>query len=139
MKATLSTLAAPAAIGPYAQAVRAGGWVFLSGQIPLDPLTGEIVQGDIKVQAERVLQNLTAVLSAGRCLPSDVVRTTIYLVDLSHFAAVNEAYGRFFVPPYPARSTVQVAALPRGALVEIDAIAFSDRTARPRTGRLATR
>ncbi len=139
MKATLSTLAAPAAIGPYAQAVRAGGWVFLSGQIPLDPLTGEIVKGDIKAQAERVLENLRGVLSAGRCLPSDVVRTTIYLVDLAHFAAVNEVYGRFFTPPYPARSTVQVAALPRGALVEIDAIAFSERTARARKARVAPR
>jgi 2-iminobutanoate/2-iminopropanoate deaminase len=135
MKRILSTPAAPAAIGPYSQAVRVGPWLFLSGQIPLDPATGALVDGDVKAQAERVLQNLSAVLSAGKCNMSDVVRTTIYLVDLAHFASVNEVYGHFFAAPYPARSTVQVAALPRGAQVEIDAIAFMGRTVRSRMAR----
>src|SRR5580658_2867486 len=132
MKRILSTPAAPAAIGPYSQAVRVGPWLFLSGQIPLDPATGAIVNGDVEAQAERVLRNLAAVLGAGKCDMSDVVRTTIYLVDLAHFASVNAVYGRFFEAPYPARSTVQVAALPRGAQVEIDAIAFMGRTVRAR-------
>ncbi len=132
MKTALSSPAAPGAIGPYSQAVRAGRWLFLSGQIPLDPATGELVVGDIKVQTERVMQNLSAVLAAGNCDPSAVVRTTIYLVDLAHFATVNEVYGRYFEAPHPARSTIQVAALPRGAQVEIDAIAFIRQRARAR-------
>jgi 2-iminobutanoate/2-iminopropanoate deaminase len=135
MKTTVSTVSAPEAIGPYSQAVRAGRWVFLSGQIPLDPATGQLVAGDVSVQAERVLQNLSAVLAAANCDESDVVRTTIYLVDLAHFAAVNDSYSRHFKAPYPARSTIQVAALPRGAQVEIDAIAFIGRTLRPRRAR----
>lgn len=139
MKGILSTPAAPAAIGPYSQAVRVGPWLFLSGQIPLDPATGALVSGDVEAQAERVLKNLSAVLGAGRCHMSDVVRTTIYLVDLSHFASVNEVYGRFFEAPYPARSTVQVTALPRGAQVEIDAIAFTSRTVRARKARSTPR
>jgi reactive intermediate/imine deaminase len=123
MTEPISTQDAPAAIGPYSQAVRAGGLLFLSGQIPLDPATGQIVPGDVAEQAERVLKNLQAILAAGGCALGDVVRTTIYLVDLAHFAAVNEVYARFFSPPYPARVSVQVSALPRGSLVEIDAIA----------------
>ncbi len=123
MAEPIATSDAPAAIGPYSQAVRAGGLIFLSGQIPLDPATGQIVPGDVATQAERVLKNLQAILVAGGCALGDVVRTTIYLVDLAHFATVNEVYARFFAPPYPARVTVQVAALPRGSLVEIDAIA----------------
>ncbi len=135
MKRAVSTSKAPAVIGPYSQGVRAGRWLFLSGQIPLDPVTGEIVAGDVKAQTERVLQNLAAVLAAGGCGPRDVVRTTIYLADLTHFATVNEAYGRFFSAPCPARSTVQVAALPRGAQVEIDAVALVPSTARaPKAG-----
>ncbi|MGD0674751.1 MAG: RidA family protein [Polyangiaceae bacterium] len=114
---------APAAIGPYSQAIRAEDLVFLSGQIPLDPVTGQIVPGNVIAQAEQVLKNLRAVLAAASCTFSNVVRTTIYLVDLAHFNAVNDVYARHFVPPYPARVTIQVAALPRGALVEIDAIA----------------
>jgi 2-iminobutanoate/2-iminopropanoate deaminase len=125
MPEPIATKDAPAAIGPYSQAVRAGGLLFLSGQIPLDPATGQIVPGDVAAQAERVLKNLEAVLAAGGCTSHDVVRTTIFLVDLAHFAAVNEVYARFFAPPYPARVTVQVSALPRGSLVEIDAIATS--------------
>jgi 2-iminobutanoate/2-iminopropanoate deaminase len=124
MKHEISTKEAPAAIGPYAQAVRAGQFVFLSGQIPLDPATGQLVPGDIVAQAERVMKNLGAVLAAAALDFTDVVRTTIYLVDLADFAKVNETYGKFFPSPYPARSTVQVAALPRGARVEIDAIAL---------------
>ena len=124
MKERIATQDAPAAIGPYSQAVRAGGeLVFLSGQIPLDPATGTLVEGDIAAQTRRVMENLRAVLAAAGCTFADVVRTTIYLVDLGHVAAVNEAYGAFLAEPYPARATVQVAALPRGAHVEIDAIA----------------
>jgi reactive intermediate/imine deaminase len=123
MALPIATKDAPAAIGPYSQAVRAGGLLFVSGQIPLDPATGQIVPGDVAAQAGRVLKNLEAILAAGGCSSGDVVRTTIYLVDLAHFATVNDVYERFFAAPYPARVTVQVSALPRGALVEIDAIA----------------
>jgi 2-iminobutanoate/2-iminopropanoate deaminase len=122
MKA-IATPDAPAAIGPYSQAVRLGRFVFLSGQIPLDPASGKVIEGDIAAQTERVMKNLEAVLRAAGCTFADVVRSTIYLVDLSHFQTVNEVYGRFFTAPFPARATVQVAALPRGAAVEIDAIA----------------
>jgi 2-iminobutanoate/2-iminopropanoate deaminase len=113
----------PAAIGPYSPSVRAGEFLFVSGQIPLDPATGQLVRGDVSAQAERVLKNVEAVLGAAGASLADVVRTTIYLADLAHFGVVNDVYGRYFTPPYPARVTVQVAALPRGALVEIDAIA----------------
>jgi 2-iminobutanoate/2-iminopropanoate deaminase len=122
--ATIATKEAPAAIGPYAQAVRAGGFVFLSGQIPLDPSTGAMIDGDIAAQTDRVLDNLDAVLRASGASFDRVVRTTIYLVDLGDFQVVNERYGRRFGEHVPARATVQVAALPRGARVEIDAIAF---------------
>jgi 2-iminobutanoate/2-iminopropanoate deaminase len=116
---------APRAIGPYSQAVQAqaGRLVFLSGQIPLDPTTGELVAGDVSVQTERVMENLGAVLRAASLGFPDVVRCTIYLVDLGEFAAVNAVYGRYFGSSPPARATVQVSALPRGARVEIDAIA----------------
>ncbi len=124
MKRTVSTNSAPAAIGPYSQAVEAGGFVFLSGQIPIDPATGAIVEGDAAAQAERVMDNLGGVLAAAGLGFRHVVRTTIYLVDLGDFAAVNDAYGRRFAGDPPARATVQVAALPRGARVEIDAVAF---------------
>ncbi|MGH7436914.1 MAG: Rid family detoxifying hydrolase, partial [Polyangiaceae bacterium] len=97
--------------------------LFVSGQIPLDPATGAMVEGGIGPQTERVLANLTAILGAGGCTAADVVKTTIFLTDLADFAAVNEIYGRTFSAPFPARATVQVAALPRGALVEIEAIA----------------
>jgi 2-iminobutanoate/2-iminopropanoate deaminase len=115
---------APKAIGPYSQAMRTGpGFTFLSGQIPLDPATGELVPGDIRAQTERVMQNLEAVLHAAALQFHHVVKTTIYLVDLADFAAVNEVYGKSFPKAPPARATVQVAALPKGARVEIDAIA----------------
>lgn len=123
MKRILSTPHAPAAIGPYSQAVEAGGMVFLSGQIPLDPTTGAMVEGDVAAQAERVMQNLEAVLAAAGLTFAHVVRCTIYLTNLGDFATVNEVYGQRFPADPPARATVQVAALPKGAQVEIDAIA----------------
>jgi 2-iminobutanoate/2-iminopropanoate deaminase len=122
MKA-VNSLSAPSAIGPYSQAIDAGDFVFLSGQVPIDPATGNLVGGDIAAQTERVLDNLAAVLEAAGCGFSDVVKTTIYLVDLADFQAVNATYAKRFVAAPPARATVQVAALPKGARVEIDAIA----------------
>ena len=121
---TISTPGAPAAIGPYAQAVRAGQFLFLSGQIPLDPATGQVVAGDVSVQTARVLDNLAAVLDAGGASFASVVRTTIFLADMNDFAVVNEVYGRRFPANPPARATVQVARLPRDVRVEIDAIAY---------------
>jgi len=123
MKKIYGTKEAPAAIGPYSQAVEAGGFVFCSGQIPLDPATGQLVEGDVAAQTERVMDNLRAVLAAARLGSEHVVRTTIYLVDLADFPRVNEVYGKWFPLNPPARATVQVAALPRGARVEIDAVA----------------
>jgi 2-iminobutanoate/2-iminopropanoate deaminase len=115
---------APRAIGPYSQAICTGGLLFCSGQIPLDPRTGEMVgAGDIRAQAKRVMENLGAVLKKGGASFSSVVKTTIYLKDLSDFGAVNEIYGGYFKEAPPARATVQVAALPKAAMVEIDAIA----------------
>ena len=122
-KELVATPAAPAAIGPYSQALRSGDLVFCSGQIGIDPATGELVTGGVTVETERVLANLDAVLRAAGCSLADVVRTTIYLVDLSDFALVNKLYGEVFPAPYPSRSTVGVSALPRGARIEIDAIA----------------
>ena len=118
----VATERAPAAIGPYSQAVRAGGSVYLSGQIPLDPATGELVAGDIGMQARRVFDNLRAVCEAAGASLDDVVRVGIYLMDLGDFAAVNAVMADYFAAPYPARSTIQVSGLPRGARVEIDAI-----------------
>lgn len=120
---TVRTAGAPAAIGPYSQAVRSGGLLFCSGQIPLDPATGKLVDGGIEEQAERVLNNLEAVLAAGGANMRSVVKTTVYLVDLGDFPAMNAVYGKFFPEDPPARATVQVAKLPAGARVEIDAIA----------------
>ena len=123
-KEAVSSPQAPAAIGPYTQAVRSGDLLFLSGQIPLDPATGQLVGGGIEAQTERVLKNLEAVLEAAGASLKDVVKTTVYLTDLGEFQAFNAAYARFFgEPPAPARATVQVAALPRGARVEIEAVA----------------
>jgi len=123
MKDAIATPAAPQAIGPYSQAVRAGEWLFLSGQIGLDSATGALVPGGIVAETEQVLKNLGAVLQAAGLSYDAVVRTTIYLVDLGDFARVNELYGRCFRPPFPARATVGVAALPRSARIEIDATA----------------
>jgi len=115
---------APAAIGPYSQAVVAGNFLFTAGQIALDPATGQIVQGDVSAQTERVMRNLAAVLENAGASWSDVVKTTVYLQDMADFPRVNEVYGRVMGDARPARSTVQVAGLPRGVLVEIDAIAI---------------
>jgi reactive intermediate/imine deaminase len=118
----VSTTAAPAAIGPYSQAVRSGGTVFLSGQIPLDPASGQLVSGDIALEARQVFANLRAVCAAAGGSLDDVVRVGIYLTDLGDFAAVNAEMAQAFAEPYPARSTIQVSALPRGARVEVDAV-----------------
>ena len=115
---------APAAIGPYSQAIVAGNFVYTAGQIPLDPVTGQIVQGDVTVQTERVMRNLTAVLEAAGTSWVQVVKTTVFLQDMADFPRVNEVYGRMIGDARPARSTVQVSALPRGVLVEIDAVAL---------------
>ncbi|HUF64480.1 MAG TPA: RidA family protein [Gemmatimonadaceae bacterium] len=120
----VSTSGAPAAIGPYSQAIIAGGFLFTAGQIALDPASGEIVGGGIEQQTECVLRNLGAVLEAAGTSWAAVVKTTVYLQDLSHFPAVNEIYGRVLGDARPARSTVQVSALPKASLVEIDAVAL---------------
>lgn len=119
----IATDKAPAAIGPYSQAVRAGDLVFCSGQIALDPATGEMVAGDVTLQTERVMANIAAVLAAAGTGFDNVVKTTIFLVEMGDFAAVNEVYGRSFPNHKPARSTVAVRNLPRGALVEIEVTA----------------
>ena len=127
MKQAVSSPDAPKAIGPYSQAVRVGQLLFVSGQVPLDPATGEIVSGDIAAQTRRVFENLAAVLKAGGRSLNDVVRTTVFLADMNDFAEVNKVYGSYFSEPYPARATVQVARLPKDARVEIDVIASYER------------
>ena len=124
MKDRVQTDRAPQAIGPYSQAVKANGLVFASGQIPIDPATGQVVEGSIAEQTERVLNNLKAVLEAAGSSLERVVKTTVFLADLKDFGEMNEAYGRFFTGVPPARSTVEVSRLPRDARVEIDAIAL---------------
>jgi 2-iminobutanoate/2-iminopropanoate deaminase len=119
----VSTDKAPKAIGPYSQGIVAGDLVFVSGQIPLDPQTQQMVQGDVRAQTERVMENLSAILAAVGASFDDVVKASIFLADLNDFAAVNEVYGKRFPAAPPARSTVQVAALPKGARVEIDVVA----------------
>ena len=119
----ISSPDAPKAIGPYSQAVRAGQLLFASGQIPTDPATGAIVDGDVAAQTRRVFDNLNAVLKAANLSFANVVRTTVFLADMNDFAAMKEVYGKYFSEPYPARATVQVARLPRDARVEIDLIA----------------
>ncbi len=118
----ISTPHAPAAIGPYAQATQAGGMVFFSGQIALDPATGEIVEGGIEAQARRAFDNLKAVCEAAGGSLDDIVRVGLYLTDLGQFAAVNAVMAEYFAQPYPARSTIEVSALPKGAIFEVDAI-----------------
>ena len=124
MKQIVSTKDAPQAIGPYSQAVVAGGMVFASGQIPLDPATGEFVEGGIREQTEQVLKNLSAVLTAAGSGLERVVKATVFLADMGDFVAMNEVYGSFFESQPPARSTIQAARLPRDARVEIDVIAL---------------
>jgi 2-iminobutanoate/2-iminopropanoate deaminase len=130
MKKIISTNEAPAAVGPYSQAVRVGAMVFCAGQIPLDPKSGQIVSGDISAQTRRVLDNITAVLKAESLTFEHIVKTTIFLTDLNDFQAVNETYASYFGQQPPARSTVQVSALPKGAHVEIEVIAMADENVR---------
>jgi len=122
MAEAVSTKAAPAAIGPYSQAVKAGDFLFVSGQIPIDPQTGSLVEDDVRVQTRRVLENLGGILAAAGASFDRVVKTTVYLVDMNDFAAMNEVYATFFGTPAPARATVQVGRLPKDVRVEIDAV-----------------
>ena len=122
-KRAVSSAKAPKAIGPYSPAIVAGNLLFVSGQVPIDPATGNMIEGDIAAQTRRVLDNVGALLSAGGASFSNVVRTTVFLADMNDFAAVNQVYGEYFVEPYPARATVQVARLPKDSRVEIDVIA----------------
>jgi 2-iminobutanoate/2-iminopropanoate deaminase len=125
VKHIVQTDKAPQAIGPYSQAIKAGGFVFASGQIPIDPATGQFVSGGIAEQTEQVMKNLKAVLEAAASGLDRVVKTTVFLADMSEFAAMNEVYGKFFGNDPPARATIQAARLPRDARVEIEAIAFA--------------
>lgn len=124
MKKIISTTGAPAAIGPYSQAVEAGNTLYISGQVPLDPKTGKLVEGSITQQTEQVFMNISAILEAARYTFSDVVKSTVFLASMSDFKAMNEVYGKYYVEKQPARSTVAVKELPLGALVEIETIAI---------------
>ena len=124
MRTAIETDGAAAAIGPYSQAVRVGQLLFVSGQVPLDPSTGKLVDGDISIQTHRVMRSIGAILDAAGASFADVARTTVFLADLGDFPRMNEVYASYFVPPAPARSTVQVSGLPKGARVEIDLIAW---------------
>ena len=123
MKQTVATTHAPAAIGPYSQAIVSGDLIFTSGQIPLDPASGELVQGDIQAQTRQVFSNLREVLKEAGASLDDAVKVNVYMTDLKDFAALNEVYATFFTQPYPARSCVEVSSLPKGAQVEIEIIA----------------
>jgi 2-iminobutanoate/2-iminopropanoate deaminase len=125
MKKVIATPDAPKAVGPYSQAIAAGSTLFAAGQIPLVPETGELVAGDVAAQAEQVLKNVGAVLRANAMTFSHVVKTTVFLTDMADFAKMNEVYARHFAEPFPARSTIQVAGLPKGANVEIEVIAVA--------------
>ena len=125
MKKVIATSEAPAAVGPYSQAIALGNLLFFAGQIPLDPATNEIVGADVTTQTERVCQNIAAVLKANGFTFANVVKTTVFLTDLANFAAMNAVYSKYFTEPFPARSTIQVAGLPRGAQVEIEVVAAS--------------
>ena len=123
MKTEIKTGRAPAAIGPYSQAVRAGNTIYVSGQIPVNPETGELVEADIRIQTRRSLENIRNILKAAGTDMESVVKTTVLLSDIADFTAMNEEYAAFFQSPYPARAAFQAAALPKGALVEIEAVA----------------
>jgi 2-iminobutanoate/2-iminopropanoate deaminase len=123
MKKVIATSEAPAAVGPYSQAIAVGNLLFCAGQIPLDPATGEIIGSDVTTQTERVCQNIAGVLKANGFTFANVVKTTVFLTDLANFAAMNAVYAKYFTEPFPARSTIQVAGLPRGAQVEIEVTA----------------
>uniref|UniRef100_A0A7C3RME5 RidA family protein n=1 Tax=Dictyoglomus thermophilum TaxID=14 RepID=A0A7C3RME5_DICTH len=124
MKEIISTSKAPSAIGPYSQAVKVGNLIFISGQIPIDPSSGNMVDGDIKEQTKRVLENIKGILEAVGASLANVVKTTVFMIDLSEFSLMNEVYKDYFPEKPPARSTIQVSALPRGAKIEIEAIAI---------------
>jgi 2-iminobutanoate/2-iminopropanoate deaminase len=124
MRQAISTPAAPQAVGPYSQAIRAGSLLFVSGQIPIDPATGQVIAGDAAAQTRRVMENIGEILKAAGTSFDQVARTTVYLADIAEFPAMNEVYGQFFSAPAPARSTIQAARLPRDARVEIDVIAL---------------
>ena len=123
MKKVIATSEAPAAVGPYSQAIAVGNLLFCAGQIPLDPVTGELVGADVTEQTERVCQNISGVLQANDMTFTNVVKSTVFLTDLANFAAMNAVYSKYFREPFPARSTIQVAGLPRGAQVEIEVVA----------------
>ncbi len=125
MKQEIKTDRAPQAIGPYSQAILTGDFIFISGQVPIDPKTGEMIVGSIKDQTKQVLENVKAVLEAAGSSLDQVVKTTVFLQDMNDFAQMNEVYASYFNPPYPARSTIQVARLPREAKIEIEAIALA--------------
>ena len=123
MRQAVATDSAPKAIGPYSQAIRAGSLIFVSGQVPIDPANGQIVEGDIAAQTHRVFRNISEILKAGGASLDHVVRTTVFLADMNDFAAMNEVYAGYFTSPAPARATVQVSRLPKDARIEIDVIA----------------
>lgn len=126
MKKVIASLDAPAAVGPYSQAIAVGGMLFCAGQIPLDPATAEIVPGDVGMQTEQVCKNIGAVLEAAGMTFSNVVKSTVFLTDMASFGAMNAVYALYFMEPFPARSTVAVVGLPRGAMVEIEVVALRD-------------
>lgn len=126
MKKVINTKAAPAAIGPYSQAIRVGNLVYTSGQIPIDPATGSFVEGGVKEQTRQSLLNVKAILAEAGLTLGDVVKTTVFLADMNDFADMNSVYAEFFSEPYPARSAVAVKTLPKGALVEIEVVASAD-------------
>jgi 2-iminobutanoate/2-iminopropanoate deaminase len=123
-KRSVFTKQAPAPVGPYSQAIRAGNFIFVAGQVPVNPATGEFVKGSMTLQTQRCMDNIKAILAAAGSAPKDIVRTTIYLTNMNDFAEVNEAYGNYFDLEPPARTTIQAAALPKGVAIEIDAIAY---------------
>jgi len=126
MKKVIATSEAPKAVGPYSQAVAVGNFLFCAGQIPLDPATGELIEGDVTAQTDRVLQNVAGVLRANGMTFANVVKSTVFMVDLANFAAMNAVYSKYFSEPFPARSTIQVAGLPKGSQVEIEVIAVAE-------------
>jgi 2-iminobutanoate/2-iminopropanoate deaminase len=123
MKTVIASAEAPAAVGPYSQAIATGNLVFCAGQIPLDPATGNLVEGDVTAQTRRVIENIKAVLAAAGATLNDVVKSTVFLLDINDFAAMNAVYAEYFAAPFPARSTIQVARLPKDARVEIEVVA----------------
>ena len=126
MKKVITAPDAPAAVGPYSQGIATGNFLFCAGQIPIDPVTGALIEGDVTAQTERVLQNVAALLKANGMSFANVVKSTVFLTDLANFGQMNEVYARYFSAPFPARSTIQVAGLPKGAQVEIEVIAVAE-------------